>query len=401
MANQLMEMKQNHHAALTKAESIISAAENAGRALTVSESETVDSAMAEAQELAPKIHTIEKKNTIRSMMTGGMLLIDEKRGAATAPGKKTLSHDYATAFAALIASGGKQMDAALYEGSNPGGGYAVPVTVDDQIVPLAPPELGIRQLAMVIPTSTDIKVPRKTTFGTATGKAESGATSNAFTESEGEIDQFTLSAFMAGVVQKLSWELCQDVPAFQAFAVSDMLNGQLQYEEGLFVSGSGNGQAQGMIGNVGAGITDEPDANGNLVSIDGTLDLIGSLNALYHANASFLMSRPTSIIIRKAQRQANLFEPVWTRSNGQDYLHGYPVGYSASMPVAARGTCPVLFGDFKQGYVIGDRGGSGISVKILDQPLALQGQIMLLAYRRMDARVRRSEAIQSYNVAAS
>ena len=75
--------------------------------------------------------------------------------------------------------------------------------------------------------------------------------------------------------------------------------------------------------------------------------------------------------------------------------------YSASMPTAARGHTPVLFGDFLQGYVIGDRGGSGIDVKILDQPLATQGQIALLGFRRVDGRVRRSAAIQAYNVAAS
>jgi hypothetical protein len=37
-------------------------------------------------------------------------------------------------------------------------------------------------------------------------------------------------------------------------------------------------------------------------------------------------------------------------------------------------------------------------VKILDQPLALQGQIALLAYRRSDGRVRRSEAIQAISL---
>jgi len=131
------------------------------------------------------------------------------------------------------------------------------------------------------------------------------------------------------------------------------------------------------------------------------LDLTGTLNAVYHPNASWLMARTTSIIIRKAQAQANLFEPVWTRVGKQDFLHGYPVEYSSSMPTAARGAAPALFGDFKQGYVIGDRGGSGINVKVLDQPLAQQGQIVLLAYRRTDGRVRRSEAIQQYNVAAS
>jgi HK97 family phage major capsid protein len=113
------------------------------------------------------------------------------------------------------------------------------------------------------------------------------------------------------------------------------------------------------------------------------------------------MARATGVIIRKAQVQSNRFEPAWTCVGKQGYLFGYPVSFSASMTTAARAAAPVLIGDFKLGFVIGDRGGSGIKVTILDQPLATQGQIQLLTYRRTDGRVRRSEAIQQYNVAAS
>jgi HK97 family phage major capsid protein len=107
------------------------------------------------------------------------------------------------------------------------------------------------------------------------------------------------------------------------------------------------------------------------------------------------MSRATSIVLRKAQKQANLFEPVFTRVGNKDYLHGYPVTYSTAMPAIAAGATPALFGDFKTGYCIGDRGGSGINVKVLDQPRATEGLVILLAYRRTDGRVRRSEAIQA------
>jgi HK97 family phage major capsid protein len=106
------------------------------------------------------------------------------------------------------------------------------------------------------------------------------------------------------------------------------------------------------------------------------------------------MQRQTAVELRKAQKQSNLFEPVFVRVGKEDFLHGYPVVYSTSMPAIAAGATPVLFGDFKQGYCIGDRGGSGINVKILDQPRATEGLIVLLAYRRTDGRVRRSEAIQ-------
>jgi HK97 family phage major capsid protein len=273
----------------------------------------------------------------------------------------------------------------------------VPIVVDDQIVPLAPSEMAVRRLALIFPTVSDIKVPQKASFGTAVIKAENAA----FTESDPTLGQFTLSAFLNGIQQTISWELAQDVPAFQSFCVGDMIIATQLKEEAFFINGTGTGQPQGLIGNVGAGVTEEPDANGNLISISGTLDLVGSLNEVYHAGASFLMTRASSIIIRKAQVGANLFNPAWTRQGTQDYLHGYPVAYSSSMPTAARAGCPLLFGDFKAGYVIGDRGGSGINVKILDQPAAQLGQIVLLAYRRTDGRVRRSEAIQSYNVATS
>jgi HK97 family phage major capsid protein len=69
------------------------------------------------------------------------------------------------------------------------------------------------------------------------------------------------------------------------------------------------------------------------------------------------------------------------------------------MPAIGAGATPILFGDFKVGYVVGDRGGSGINVKVLDQPKATEGLIVLLCYRRVDGRVRRSEAIQAITLA--
>jgi HK97 family phage major capsid protein len=103
--------------------------------------------------------------------------------------------------------------------------------------------------------------------------------------------------------------------------------------------------------------------------------------------------------------QSNLFVPVWTREGGRDFLHNYPVSYSATMPAlptaTSAGVTPILFGSFSDGYVIGDRGGSGTFVKILDQPLATAGQTILLGYKRVDGRVRRSEAIQGISISHS
>jgi HK97 family phage major capsid protein len=394
---ELVKERQGH---IESADKMLRVAENSGRELSTYESQQIDSSMKAVETLNVKIRAIQSNNTVLKNFPSMANLADAGRVGRSRFGKepkKVFSEDYGNAFYELIQSAGTKVDAALYEGADGSGGYAVPVIVDDQIVPLAPQEMAVRRLAMVIPTVSDIKIPQKASFGTTTAKAELAS----FGENEPTLTQITLSAFMAGNVEEVSWELAQDVPAFQAFCVDDLVLAQQMYEENLYVNGTGSGQAQGLIGNVGAGVWEEPDSNGNLVTVNGTLDILSKLNAVYHPGASFLMSRATSIILRKAQAQANLFNPIWTRVGTQDYLHGYPVEYSAYMPTAARGAAPLLFGDFKRGYVIGDRGGSGINVKVLDQPLATQGILVLLAYRRTDGRVRRSEAIQQYNISAS
>ena len=401
MAQKLFDLKHQRHQALVKAENILQTAETEGRELTPAESSDVDICQAAIAALNPQIAAIEKKNTLVAHFRNGALIpaagVGEGgfRGFAK-PEPKRFSADYGEAFYNYIASAGKNVSAALYEGSSGAGGYAVPIMVDDQIVPLAPQEMGVRRLASVIPTVMDIKVPQKGAFGTAASKAENAA----FVESDPTLSQFTLSAFMNGIQETISWELAQDVPAFQQFCVQDMVLACQMREEGFYVNGTGTGQAQGLIGNVGAGVSEEPDANGNLVSIAGTLDLTGTLNAVYHPEhpGSCPGLRPSSSGRLKPSRTC-------LSPSGRAWRTGLPSrlprGILRQYAHGGPWRLPVLFGDFKRGYIIGDRGGAGINVKVLDQPAAQQGQIILLAYRRTDGRVRRSEAIQGYNVAAS
>lgn len=395
----LFELRKQRQFALDKADSLVRAAENARREPTENEALEIASCMSAVNALNPQIKKLESNNTLSGQFPRGAVIIDG--GGARIQqqaAKPTFSPEYASEFYDYIASAGRKIGATLYEGSSAAGGYAVPITVDDQIVPLAPQEMAVRRLAQVLPTSMDIKFPVKETFGVASAKAENSA----FTEIDPTLGTLTLSAFMAGIQETVSWELAQDVPAFQAFCVDDMILAQQMYEEALYINGTGSGQAQGLIGNVAAPTFAEPDSNSNLVSIAGLLAIQAKLNAVYHPNASWLMNRATSIIIRTAQMQSNLFYPAFTRdATGQDRLFGYPVEYATDMPTAARGASPILFGDFKRGYIIGDRGGSGINVKVLDQVQALNGQLVLLCYRRTDGRVRRTEAIQQYAISAS
>lgn len=400
-----MTLQENMHevkALMGELESIKARAASENRECTLAENQTFNTKAGRLVALQTAISEAQNKPGSLMAAIGGDFgkLLSGGPGAPESRGQQgqTLSADYRAAFTEYIGSNGTKLNAALYEGSNPAGGFIVPVVVEGQVVPLAPTDMGVRAIASVIPTSMDIKLPRATTISTAAIKAEgTGSGVNLFTESEPTLEQFTLSAFMAGVLHQISWELAQDVPSFQQFAVGDMLLAQQLFEENLYVNGTGTGQAQGLIGNCGAGVTGIAAGSDSYASelLAATFDVQSALKTAYHQNAGWLMSRATATVIKKQQSTTNLYTPVWTRENGKDYLHGYPVTFSTAMPSIAAGNTPLLFGDFKQGYVIGDRGGSGINVKILDQPKATEGILMFLAYRRTDGRVRRSEAIQA------
>src|SRR5437899_2761811 len=252
MAN-LFELKKQHAFALNKAENLLNAADSASREMTASEAAEYEVALAACKALQPQIAKIERQNTIQKHLVNGMLIPAAPGQAggylsqAVTPGTPAVfSQDYFNDFHAWIASGGKMMAAGMYEGSNPAGGFAVPILVEGNVVPLAPTELGVRSVATVIPTASDVKIPIAQSFGTAGIKAESGAADNFFTESNPTLAQFTLSAYMAGITHTCSWELCQDVPSFQQFAIADMVLALQMLEEGLYVTGTGTGQAQGL-----------------------------------------------------------------------------------------------------------------------------------------------------------
>jgi HK97 family phage major capsid protein len=399
----LQELQAQHDSALARAESIIKDKEGQKRSLKMYEQAAVNEALKEARELEPKIEAAKRPTTTAEFRAKlglpprSMHIEPTNNGA---PGEPVIpskfSREYYDAFASWL-SGTGPISAALVEGTSMSGGYAVPIVVDKNVVPLAPQDSAVRRLATVIPTKSDIRVASVTSRGTVASRSEGAA----FTVAVPSLGGFTLSAFAAGVETQASIEIVQDVPLFNAFCLEDAVSAFLEYEESLFISGTGSEQAQGLIGNVGAGVTEEPDGNGNLISIQGTLDILGKLKATYHENATWLMQRATSLIIRAAQVGTDLYEPVFRRENGVDLLHGYPVAYSTQMPTAARGATPILFGDFKKSYVIGDRGGSALFVKVLDQASFAQGLINLLFFRRTDGRVRISEGIQSYRIAAS
>lgn len=368
---------------IDKADAILKSAERDKRPLTTSESHILTRHTKEIEDL---------NRQARSQRASYMPVQFKDEEPVTLP-KLQFSGDYHTAFWHYVARGNRrENNAALYEGSSAAGGYAVPIMVDGKIVPLAPTDNAVRKLSLVVPTTKDILIPIGQTDPTATAKAEGDGTgSNVFTSSSPTLAQKKLSAFLTGDTVPVSWELAQDVPAMRIF-LEDAIGRAVQvYEEDKFLNGSGSGEPEGLLASADEGVAH------SAVALDKLLDLMGTLKEDYLANASWLMARSTSIAIRKLQ-VGSVFNPAFTTEGGQDYLYGFPLYYSAAMPTSGQLSKPIVFGDFKSAYIIGDRGGSDISLKLMDQTRATEGLIEVFAYRRTDGRVRRTEALKTFVV---
>lgn len=398
----LFSMKQDREAAIVKAEGFVKAAESASRAMTTEENAGFDAAMVEVNALTPQIARIESVNTIRTTFPTGQVVPGVETQSPDQV-RKTFSGAYFTAFMDMLKTKGANKSAALYEGTDSTGGFAVPVEVDGTIIPLAPNEMAIRQLAQVIATTHTLKFPQTAAKAAAAAKSESTGSNNAFAGTSPTLAQVELDAYMAGAIVPASWEVLEDVGAIQGWLLNALTLAVQEYEEPLFITGAGTtGTPQGAAtgATIGETITGASGVVG-AITLDAMDDFIGSLSPTYLPNASLLMKRTTGVFLRKLCRQANLFEPRWSRVGNQDYYDGYPVSYSASMQ---DGTTtldrPVLFGDFKRAFIIGDRGGSGIKVKVLDQISANLGVTQFLAYRRTDSVVVLAEALKALKVVA-
>lgn len=291
-------------------------------------------------------------------------------------------------------------------GSTAAGGALVPVETDPSIPAMAIEETVARSLSRVITTTMNLALPYQSAKSVAAIKAESNSSgTNAFATNAPTFATTTLGAYVVGDSVYASWELLQDSKAASDFITADLQRAIRVKEENYFVNGVGGTTApQGYLGNgttaTGASIT----AGAATLGINPIIDVMGSLNRAYYVGASFLVNRQEFNRLLKAQIAASQFQTFITFGpNGDARLFGYPVAFSAEMPVfvaspAVSGSW--LFGDFKSYATIGDRDDSNIRIKVLDQVAALNGQTVVLGYRRTDQRILLGEAVVQLNTTA-
>lgn len=411
---QLETMKAELSTALSASEAIISAAERRKGPLTSTEQSQLTTHRKTIDALTPQIEKAEKAGkdpaAIRRELQAHGVRFDtqplfsmDERGVIERILPKRLSSEYYDAFRRNVPMGdgnkSPAIQAALQEAVSTSGGNAVPIMVaDKQVQTLEPTASDIPDIATVIVTDRDILIPSTPPGGLPS--AEIVAELGAFNQPVATLQQTKLSAFMIPSMFQVSMELAQDWAGLSTWLEQSVAASFAELLDTYYVNGTGTGQPQGLLGNIGSGVTAEPDDAGNVVSFAAISALIEKVKPGYRKNGTFLMTQSTANVIRASLAYAGAFW-AWTRDAEGDKLFGYPVKYSISMPSASRGNSPVIFGDFRRGYIIGLRGGNALLLKVISQLVGTTGVMQYLLYQRVDGRVWNSEALAPLSISAS
>jgi len=278
---------------------------------------------------------------------------------------------------------------ALKTGIDSEGGFLVPEEFERTLIQALEEENIIRQLAKIITTGSDRKIPVVATKGHASWVDEEGA----IPESDDSFGQVTLSAYKLAAMLKVSDELLSDsVFDIEAYVAQGFAGRIGNREEEAFIVGDGVGKPTGILAATGGAQVGVIAASATAITLDEILDLYHSLKMPYRRSASFLMNDSTVKTVRKLKDNAGQY--LWApsiRENTPDTILGRPLRTSSYVPVIAEGEKTIIFGDISY-YWIADR--EGRAFKRLVELYAATGQIGFLCSQRVDGKLILPEAVK-------
>ena len=305
--------------------------------------------------------------------------------------------EYKSAFFKLVA--GVPLDnlssderKAMQAGSDPDGGYMLPHSTVGRMVTKLFEQSTMRQLATVVPLSTD-----KLEGLVDNNEADAGWVSELGTRSDTttpQVGKYEIQAHemyaMPKASQKILDDSATDVEAWLAGKVADKF---ARVEGAGFTTGTGVGQPRGLFSYTTAATGDDTRAWGQFEHVvtgasgdfhttkaDPLQDLLGAFNDQYLQRASWLMRREVRTKVRKMKEATSdryLWEPS-LQMGVPDRLLGYPVRVDQYVPAIAASSLSLAFGDFAEAYTIVDRMG----VRTLRDPYTAKPYIRFYSTKR-------------------
>lgn len=321
-----------------------------------------------------------------------------------APGVALRDKEYSASFDAHMRKGDVQ--ASLNKGTAEEGGYLTPVEWDRTITDKLRDESPMRELAQVQPTSKAGWTKLFNMGGTGSGWV-------------GETDQRPETA--TPVLAALGFghgEIYANPAATQQILDDSEINieawlasevqAEFAEQEGLaFISGDGVKKPAGILTYVTGGANASKHPFGAIkvtnsgaaadINSDAALDLIYALPKKYRQNARFLTNNLTIAKLRKLKDgQGNYLWQPSAQAGQPATFHGYGLAEDENMPDVAANAVPILFGDFKRGYLIIDRMG----VRVLRDPYTKKPYVLFYTTKRVGGGVQNPECLRAMKVSA-
>lgn len=183
------------------------------------------------------------------------------------------------------------------------------------------------------------------------------------------------------------------------------LEGELRQEfseqfgvaEGVsFISGNSVKRPEGILTN--ANIGEITSGHASQITADGVIDLWTEPKTAHARNATFIFRRTTLRALRKLKdgQGQYLWQPGLAGAVPNTIL-GSPYQEMPDMPAIGANAYPIVFGDFRRGYLIADR----VNITVLRDQFtqATSGMVRFIARKRVGAQVIQAEAIKKLKVA--
>lgn len=290
------------------------------------------------------------------------------------------------------------------------GGFAIPKVLDQTVQSILRASASLRQIANVITVPSGYR-KLVSVHGANTGwVSETAARPETTTPQLSELTPFWGEVYANPFATQ--WMLDDAFFSMESWLAQELAEEFTLAENTAFITGNGTNRPRGILNYTFVQTTDATRAFGQLESIktgnatgfaasnpsDILVTMIYRLAAPYRPNASWAMNANTINIVRQWKDSTGQY--LWRDGLQQGQpatLLGYPVYELADMPDVGAGNIPILFGDFRRGYMICDR---QFGTRVLRDPYSNKPYVGFYTTKRVGGMVVDSRAIKGILIAA-
>jgi HK97 family phage major capsid protein len=288
---------------------------------------------------------------------------------------------------------------ALTVGTAATAGNLAPTEYVNELIKVITEISPVRSVARIRQTSNkDIEIPSKTATFAAAWTAETGSR----TETTGYTTSLnTIATHELYALVDISSALLEDsVFNLEAEMNTEFAEQFAKAEGAAFISGNGTNKPTGITN--GTTVAATTAAGAAAITADDLMNLVHDLKSEYARTASFMLNRQTLGEIRKLKDTAGqyIFQTGFSGQAGlPNTILGHTYVEAPDMADIAASAKPVVFGDYRRGYMIVDR----VSLSVLRDAYtqASSGNVRYIARRRVGGEVVLAEAMRVLQNAAS